>query len=119
LAGGVGLLTALNAPPVTNQQGSVFEDFTVPSLALFVLVGGSALLAVVLLVRRDRLGTLCAAASGLAIMVFEFVEVLVIGAPPGIARTLQIFYFGLGTLIVAVSLAARLMELLPAASTDR
>lgn len=84
-----------------------------------MLVGGGALLAAILLLRKDRFGTTCAAASGLAIMFFEFVEVLVIGAPPGIARTLQIFYFGLGTLIVAVSLAIWLMELLPAEGTDR
>jgi hypothetical protein len=36
---------------------------------------------------------------------FEIAEVLAIGSPPGIARDLQIFYFTLGTLIVAFSVA--------------
>ena len=34
----------------------------------------------------------------LAILIFEFVEVLAIGSPPGIARNLQVFYVILGTL---------------------
>ncbi len=37
-------------------------------------------------------------------MFFEFVEVLVIGSPAGVARTLQIIYFGLGTLITIAAL---------------
>jgi hypothetical protein len=39
-------------------------------------------------------------------MFFEFVEVLVIGSPAGVARTLQIFYFGLGTIIMVIALGA-------------
>lgn len=37
-------------------------------------------------------------------MIFEIVEVLVIGSPPGIARTLQIIYFSLGGIILVLSL---------------
>jgi hypothetical protein len=111
-------MTGLNAPPATDLHGSIFKDFTIPGLTLFVLVGGGALLAAILLLRKDRFGTICAAASGLAIIFFEFVEVLVIGAPPGIARTLQIFHFGLEPYSRRI-LAARLMELPSAEGTDR
>jgi hypothetical protein len=110
-AGGIGLLTGLNAPPVSYLRTSLFRDFTVPGLALSVLVGGSALLAIVLLLRRNRLALPCAAASGVAIVFFEFVEVLVIGSPAGVARTLQIFYFGLGTLILVVAISQWILEL--------
>jgi hypothetical protein len=103
LAGGIGLLTGWNAPPVEYLGRSVFKDFTVPGVALFVLVGGAALLACVLLVRRSRWAGPVAAGAGLSIMFFEFVEILVIGSPPGIARSLQILYFGLGTAIAALA----------------
>lgn len=103
-AGGAGLLTGLNAPPLDQLAGSLFKDFTLPGLALFIIVGGSALLATIWLVRRSEYAVPCAAVSAIAIMFFEFVEILVIGSPPGIARTLQIFYFGLGMLTAVVSL---------------
>ncbi|HTP00793.1 MAG TPA: hypothetical protein VMJ64_05415 [Anaerolineales bacterium] len=99
LAGGIGLLFNLNAPPVEQLGNSVFKDYAVPGLSLFFLVGGSALLATVLLVRKSRYGALSANTAGVIIMFFEFVEVLVIGSPAGVARSLQIIYFGLGTLI--------------------
>ena len=83
-----------------------------PGLALFVMVGGTALVAVIWLVRRNRFALTLATVSGIAIMFFEFVEVLVIGSSPGIARSLQVFYFGLGTLIVTIAAAIRFLELL-------
>ena len=95
--GGIGLLANIYAPPVTDLQGSIFKDFTIPGLSLFVIVGGSALLATILLVRKSKFAVLFATVAGIIIMFFEFVEVLVIGSPPGVARALQIFYYGLGT----------------------
>ena len=43
VAGGIGLLTG--AMPSTYLDGSTFSSFTIPGLALGVLVGGSSLLA--------------------------------------------------------------------------
>ncbi len=118
-AGGIGLVTGLNAPPVDALAGTMFPDFTVPGLALFVVVGGTALVATILLVRRSRYTLTLASLSGIAIMCFEFVEVLAIGSSPGIARNLQIFYFGLGTLIAATTTVIRLSEInSPADGTD-
>jgi len=47
---------------------------------------------------------------GPGLALFEFVEVMAIGSPPGIARDLQIFYFTLGSLIVAFSIAFRVVK---------
>ena len=102
-AGGVGLMARINAPPVEQLQGSFFQDFTLPGLALFVIVGGSALLASLLLIRGSKYALLATLAAAIVIMFFEFVEVLVIGSPAGVARTLQIFYYGLGTIIAVVA----------------
>lgn len=102
-AGGVGLLAGLNAPPVEMLAGSPFKDYTIPGLALFVLVGGGALIAAILTWRRHPYAPLVSGAVGLMIIVFEIVEVLAIGSPPGASRNLQIFYSALGLLIVVLA----------------
>jgi hypothetical protein len=110
-AGGVGLLAKLNAPPVSQLTGTLFKDWTIPGLSLFLIVGGSALFAAILLLRKSKFALLFSATAGIIIMFFEFVEVLVIGSPVGIARTLQIFYFGLGTAITVVSMGLWFIDL--------
>jgi hypothetical protein len=104
IAGGVGLLADLNAPPVTALAGSPFSDYTIPGLALLIVVGGTAVIATLLSARKHALAALVSCLAGAVIVVFEIVEVLVIGSPPGIARTLQLFYFSLGGILIAVSL---------------
>ena len=44
----------------------------------------------------------------------SFVEALEIGSPAGVTRTLQIFYFGLGTLIVVAAMGMWFLELISA-----
>ena len=97
--GGIALIANLYAPPLDYLQGSIFTNFTIPGLALSLVVGGSALFAAVLLLRKSRYATLFAATAGIVIMFFEFVEVMIIGSPAGPARFMQIFYFVLGTAI--------------------
>jgi hypothetical protein len=110
-AGGIGLLLYLNTPPVEQLGGSVFKDYTIPGLALFFLVGGCALFATVLLIRKSKYGLLFANTAGVIILVFEFVEVLVIGSPAGVAQALQVFYFGLGTLITIFAMGIWFIDL--------
>ena len=110
--GGITLLVGFYAPPVEQLKGSVFADFTIPGLTLLLFVGGSAVLATVLLVRRSRFGALSAALAGAIVMSFEFVEVLAIGSPPGPARVMQLLYFGVGLSLVAISLVAMSIDVL-------
>ncbi len=105
IPGGVLLLLGLYTPPPQMLGGSVFSSFLVPGLALALLVGGSALLALILLIRRRPLASYCAALSGLVVMTFEFVEVVTIGSPPGPSRTMQGIYFGLGIALAIGALA--------------
>jgi hypothetical protein len=81
----------------------------VPGLALMIGLGGCALLAAVLLIRRPKLGYLCAASSGVLVMSFEFVQVIVIGSPPGPSRFMQVSYFALGALLAVTAASARVM----------
>ena len=110
--GGITLLVGFYAPPVEQLKGSVFADFTIPGLTLLLFVGGSAVLATVLLVRRSRFGALSAALAGAIVMAFEFVEVLAIGSSPGPARVMQLLYFGVGLSLVAISLVAMSIDVL-------
>jgi hypothetical protein len=112
--GGISLLAGFNAPSVEQLQGSIFKDYTSPGLSLSLIVGGSALLAAVLLIRKNRFALLFSIGAGIIIMCFEFVEVLAIGSPPGASFVLQLFYFGLGTLIAVVSIGVGFIDLLPA-----
>jgi len=104
IAGGVGLLSGAVSPPLEDLAGSVFPDYTVPGLALMLVVGGLAFAGTVLLLRRHRLAWAASASAGLAIIGFEAVEVVVFGSPAGYARNLQLFYLGLGALLVALAL---------------
>jgi len=112
ILGGVALLANLNTPPVSQLGGTPFKDWTIPGLSLALIVGGSALLAAILLLRKSKFAPLSTAAAGTIIMFFEFVEVLMIGSPAGIGRTLQIFYFAWGTGIEIFSLGLWFLELL-------
>ncbi len=97
--GGIALMVNFYAPPVETLQGSIFPNFVLPGLALAGLVGGSALFAAILLIRQNKYALLFAATAGTIIMFFEFVEVLIIGAPTGPSLVMQLSYFGRGTVI--------------------
>ena len=112
VAGGIGLIANFNSPPLEQLQGSIFKDWTIPGLSLAILAGGSALFAALLLYRKSKFALLFSATAGVVIMFFEFVEVLVIGSPPGVARALQIVYFGTGTAIVAAAMGIWFLDLL-------
>ena len=108
LAGGIALIAGINTPPPELLKGFFFGSYLIPGLSLVLIVGGCALAAAILLLRRHALGSLVALASGVIIIGFEIVEVLVIGSDPGVARSLQVFYSTLG-LIIAVAAAALLL----------
>lgn len=103
VAGGIGLMTGAISPGTTLLAGSPFHTYLVPGLALLLLVGGSSLLAMALLWSRHRWSVLVAAGAGCMIIIFEVVEILIIGSEAGLARTLQLFYLALGGLIVLLS----------------
>ena len=80
---------------------ALFPDFTIPALALGVLCGGSALVAVVTLLLRPRIGALASMVAGAFMVGFELVEILVVGFTP--AQTpdqfpawLQVVYLAVG-----------------------
>jgi hypothetical protein len=111
ILGGLAILAGVHVPSTEELTTSIFKGATVPGIALTLIVGGSALLATILLLRKSNFALLASILAGIIIMFFEFVEVQIIGAPPGVAQNLQIFYFGLGTLIACVALGMWLIDL--------
>ena len=109
--GGIQLLIGFYTPPDEMLNGSIFKDFTIPGLALGIIVGGSALFTAILLLRKNKFSLLASVTTGVIIMFFEFVEMLAIGSPAGPARFMQIFFFGMGTVIIAASMGAWFVQL--------
>src|SRR5690349_6626798 len=70
-----GAIFVVPAMPIGDLKIGLFQDYTIPALGLGVIVGGGSLLALLLVVARSGLATLAAAAAGIAVMVFEVVEV--------------------------------------------
>lgn len=104
IPGGFCLLTGIAAPPIEMLNASWFNDYTIPGLTLMIIVGGSALVASVMLIRKYKYALFYSAIVGLVIMTFEFIEVLAIGSPTGAGLVMQIIYFLLGVLLVKWSL---------------
>ena len=109
--GGIQLLIGFYTPPVEMLNGSIFKDFTIPGLALGIIVGGSALFTAILLLRKNKFSLLASVTTGVIIMFFEFVEMLAIGSPAGPARFMQILFFGMGTVIIAASIGSWFVQL--------
>jgi hypothetical protein len=114
LAGGIGLLTGAIATPLEWLEGSPFFNDIIPGLALAIIVGGSMLLAAATIFTGHEFGVLASGFAGLAMMIFEVVEVAVIdpyaGSSLSLAITLQVFFFALGLAIFILALILWLNE---------
>ena len=90
------------AIPTSFLEGSPFTSFVVPGLALMLVVGGTHLVAFVMIARRMRWAMLAAAIAGFGVLVWIFVQMVYIPYSP-----LQGTYFVLGI----AELAAVLVQL--------
>jgi hypothetical protein len=93
---------------VDNLKPGLFADYTLPALGLGVIVGGGSLLALILLLVRSRYAPICALAAGLAVMIFEIVEVTgmkgsVFTSPGEVALWQQPLWFGIGAAIAVLA----------------
>lgn len=80
-------------PPLEYLEGSPFDSYLLPGLILLVVVGGTHLLAWLLLLRRQRWAPAASAVAGCGILVWIFVQMVVIPF-----SVLQAVYFGTGLL---------------------
>jgi hypothetical protein len=103
-----GALTVIPSLPREWIAGSVFTDYTIPALALGVLVGGSAAVATFAVLFRPRVGAVAAIVSALMIIGFEVVEIVSVGFSPlthgaGYPQSwLQVVYIALGLVLAGL-----------------
>lgn len=102
IGGGIYGLTGAKDVPRAWLDGSPFDSYVIPSLALLILVGGSMLAALGLLVARHRLAPEASIAAGVILLVWLLVEVLIIPF-----SWLQPAFAVLGVLVVALGAQQR------------
>jgi hypothetical protein len=78
-AGGYYGLAGAKGVPTEWLAGSPFSDYTVPSSILFVIVGGSFLVATVAVFGRTRIGRASALTGGAIVLVWIAVQIAIIG----------------------------------------
>ena len=102
IGGGITLLVGLEANrfPLDWLRGTPFPDYTIPALLLAVVVGGSALAACILVLRRHRMSAPVSRAAGVIMMGYIVVEYLILQQEPPGPTNIEVFYFGLGALII-------------------
>jgi hypothetical protein len=73
-----GMAGAKNVP-TEWLEGSPFKSYFVPSVILFVCVGGSALVATIFVLRQHRLARKAAFSCGIIVLIWLTVQVAIIG----------------------------------------
>ncbi len=102
IGGGIAMLMGVDQFPLAWLQGTPFPNYTIPALVLAVVVGGSALLAALLIFIKPALGARIAILAGLLLVGFISVEVLILKqAPPG-PTWIESMYFVLGALVAGL-----------------
>jgi hypothetical protein len=77
--GGYYGLSGAKGVPVEWLQGSPFSDYTVPSLILFVIVGGSFLTAAIAVFARARIARASGLIAGAIVLIWIAIQIAIIG----------------------------------------
>jgi hypothetical protein len=95
IGGGVGLLAPGSMGlPLSFLDGSIFTSYAVPGMLLLLVIGGTQCVAAIAALRRTRLASFWSALAAVALLVWVFVELAIMGdfsAPHGV-------YFAIGVL---------------------
>ena len=103
VGGAVGLLGGAIQFPLAWLDGTPFGSYTLPGLILGIVVGGSALVAALLVLRRHPFGVLAALCAGLIQVGWIVGEVVLVGTSPGVMLTLQVLYAALGAALAVLA----------------
>ncbi len=122
-----GALFVVPGLPLEWLESGPFADYTLPAMALGLLVGGTAVAALIALLIRPELAGLASVSAGIVVVVFELVEIAVVGfAPKGGSLDeplawLQALYLAVGIVEVGLgyALARATDEGLGQEGTDR
>jgi hypothetical protein len=101
--GGIAILTGIDPFPPEWLEGTPFHTYTIPALLLSVAVGGSSLLAAVMVFAGRARDLIAATAAGLIMAGYIVVEVLILNDGPGGPTPIEYFYLGLGLALAALA----------------
>lgn len=104
LAGGIGMMGGGLDLPKEWLDGTPFNDYFVPGLILFVVVGGSMLAASLAVWRRNRFAGPASLAVGSILLIWIIVQVALIGYRSWMQPTF--FAFGLAVVALSIPLVA-------------
>ena len=105
VGGGVVMLTGLDSFPLDWLEGTTFPSYTLPAHVLAIIVGGTALIALVATLRDHPLSGSFAVIAGFILMGFITIEVLILEQqPPGPTPT-EIFYFVIGAILFLLGMS--------------
>jgi peptidoglycan/LPS O-acetylase OafA/YrhL len=98
MGGGIALLSGAEGErfPLEWLQGTPFKNYTIPALLLTFIVGGSSLIASLSIFRNLKTGILSSLASGMIMVGFIVVEVLILKQTPPGPTPIEKMYFVLG-----------------------
>lgn len=74
-----GAMVVVPSLPLDWLKAGPLDDYTIPALALGVLCGGSAIVALALLIIEPRLGGAASIVAGAFMVIFEVVEISIVG----------------------------------------
>jgi len=78
-AGGYYGLSGATGVPVEWLHGSPFSDYSIPSLILFIVVGGSFLIAAISVIARARVARASALTAGAIVLIWIAVQLAILG----------------------------------------
>ncbi len=98
IGGGIALLSGAEGKrfPLEWLQGTPFKDYIIPALLLTFIVGGSSLIACITMFKNLKTGILSSLASGMIMVGFIVVEVLILKQTPPGPTPIEKMYFVLG-----------------------
>ncbi|MFX1520991.1 MAG: hypothetical protein ACFFCD_13830 [Promethearchaeota archaeon] len=100
--GGVALAAGLEDFPLDWLSGTPFNDYFIPGLLLTILVGGSATVSTIILLRIPEIGIRASMLAGLIMMEWIVVEVTILNQPS--PNLIEVFYFALGLIMAVLAL---------------
>lgn len=99
--GGVSLITTNGmGMPIAWLSNTPFPNFIIPGLILLFIVGGTSLLAAFLQIKNHKYAIEASVTAGFGILIWIFVELMILPH----ASFLQAIYFGIGILILILSM---------------
>lgn len=111
LTGGFLLVAGLEASrfPREMLKSTPFNDFVIPGLLLGLVVGGSALVAAIAIMRNTAVGAVASVVAGVVMMVWIAGELLLLSEPSARSWT-EAMYFLVGLAMVGFGLMLELSK---------